>query len=285
MARFPKAIWRGPLPTTNYAPGPSPKVCVVVHDVEGSESSAVNEFHVVGMQLSAHFVVAGPGDQDPDGTIIQILDTDDNCYAQGDGNYPPIAGIAIETSGHTSTPLSPPQVESVAQIVAWAYEVHGIPLTGPVAHGQHGVTGHCNPDGSPDPAWGNHPCPGPLRLAQIPAVVARARALAIPVPPPAPDPGAPSMFTTDPASGVAIGTDVDGNFIGGAPGLTIVTLGMHPEWKAGAAHSAGQNPCVGIAMEKDAAGTWGYTYFTKPANGKGSWGPYNRYHINRNGTF
>jgi hypothetical protein len=149
----------------------------------GSEQSAENEFHGPGAQLSAHFVVAGPGDADPDGTVVQLLDTDDDCYAQGNGNYPPTAYIAVETSGQPTTPLSPAQCESLAQLDAWASETHNFPLTGPVPHGAPGVTGHCNPDGSPDPAWGNHSCPGSIRLAQIPGIVLRARALAIPVPP------------------------------------------------------------------------------------------------------
>ena len=287
MARYPKAVWRGPLPSSNYAPGPSPKIAVVIHDIEGGESSADYEFHTPGMQLSAHFVVAGPGDPVPDGQVFQDLDTDDNCYAQANGNYPPIAGIAVETSGTTATPLSPAQCESIAHLVVWAAETHGFPISGPVEHGQAGVTTHCHPDGSPDPAWGNHPCPGLIRLGQVAGIVARARALAIPVPPPpAEPPGAPRMFATDPITGIAVATDADGNFYGnGIPGLGVVTLSQHPTWGAGGTESAGTNPCVGIAWEKDTDGTWGYTYFTKPTSGKGSWGPYNRYHIRRSGAF
>ena len=96
---------------------------------------------------------------------------------------------------------------------------------------------------------------------------------------------------TDPASGHLIGTDANGDFLGAtaaykiSPPIAQVGLNQHPEWKAGEAESAGQNPCIGIVPEKDAAGTWGYTYITKPASGVGGWGPYNRYHINRDGTF
>lgn len=94
----------------------------------------------------------------------------------------------------------------------------------------------------------------------------------------------PTLFTTDPTSGKIIATDASGNLYvdeGGIPGLSVVTLGQHPQWGAGNELA----PCVGIAMEKDPDGTWGYTFFTAPLNGKGSYGPYNRYHANRNGTF
>jgi hypothetical protein len=261
-------------------------MCVVLHEVEGSGDSAVNEFITPGMQLSAHFVVHGPGESMPDGRITQVLDTACTAYAQAAGNWPPTAGIAIETAGHATTAMTAAQCESVSRIIAWASVTHAIPIRGPVAHGTSGVTQHCNPDGTPDPAWGNHSCPGRIRLSQMPAVIARAAQISNPTPQPPPrPPEEPTMFTTDPTSGHAIGTDIDGNFYGGAPGLAIVTLPQHPEWKAGAAASGGTNPCVGIAMEKDTSGSWGYTYFTKPANGVGSWGPYNRYHINRNGSF
>ena len=183
MARFPKAIWRGPIPATNYSPGPTAKIGVCHHVIVGGSESAINEFHASGAQLSAHFVVAGIADRDPDGTIIQLLDTDAISYAQMQGNT---AYISVETSGQPSTPMTAAQCEALAQIDAWASITHNFPLNGPVAHGTPGITAHCNPDGTADPTWGNHSCPGPLRLAQIPGVVARARALAIPVPPPPP---------------------------------------------------------------------------------------------------
>ena len=94
------------------------------------------------------------------------------------------------------------------------------------------------------------------------------------------------MFDRDPVTGIVVGTDADGNFYGsGIPGLGVVTLGQHPNWGAGQSESGGQNPCVGFMFERDADGTWGYTYFTKPASGQGSWGPYDKYHVKRNGTF
>ena len=185
----PFAIQRGPIPSTNYSASGGPKIGVAVHVIEGSADSAMAEFHNVGAQLSAHFVVAGPGDPYPDGMIFQLLDTDLCAYAQAAGNYPPTAYIAVEFSGTVATAMSPDQILAAAKIVSWASVEHGFPIVGEVPHGTPGVTTHCNPDGSPDPNWGDHPCPGPLRLAQIPTIVTIAKG------PPASPPPAPSVDT------------------------------------------------------------------------------------------
>jgi len=182
----PFAIQRGPLPASNYAEGGMPKIGVVIHVIEGSAESAIGEFRTPGIELSAHFVVSGPGDPYADGTIFQVLDTDLCAYAQAAGNYPPTAYIAVEFSGTVATPMSTAQVAAAARIIAWASEAHGFPIVGEVPHGTPGVTTHCNPDGSADPNWGDHPCPGPLRLAQVPGIVTIANALASPHPAPPP---------------------------------------------------------------------------------------------------
>jgi hypothetical protein len=190
MALMPGAIQRGEIPTTNYSTGGLPKIGGVVHVIVGNATSAIDEFQTPGEELSAHFVVAGPLDEPAiaDGTIFQLLDTDDCCYAQEAGNFPPTAYIAVEGSGTTTTAMSAAQCESYAQIFAWASKVHGFPLTGIVAHGKPGITTHCNPNGTPDPNWGNHPCPGPIRLAQVPGIIARAIAINTPTPVPPPPP-------------------------------------------------------------------------------------------------
>jgi hypothetical protein len=181
MGVFPGATWVGGVPQSNYSPAPGPKIGQVVHVIVGLADSAISEFQNPNSQLSAHFVVAGPGDPYPDGTIFQLLDTDACCYAQGAGNYPPTAYIAVENSGFPTTPMSVAQCESNARILAWASKLHQFPITGPVSHGTPGLTPHCNPDGTPDPSWGNHTCPGTDRLAQIAPIVALARTYASPV--------------------------------------------------------------------------------------------------------
>jgi hypothetical protein len=177
---MPGVTFVGPIPTSNYASSGGGKIGACVHVIVGSASSALGEFRGQGAQLSSHFIVAGPSDGWPDGTILQVLDTDLNCYAQGDGNYPPIAYIAIEVAGTPDIPMTEAQVASVAAICAWSAKAHGFPIVGPVEHGTPGITTHSHPNGDADPSWGDHPCPGPIRLAQIPQMIAMAVALVNP---------------------------------------------------------------------------------------------------------
>lgn len=173
--KAPFATWVGGVPATNFSTQAGPKIGQVCHVIVGTAASAVAEFQTPGKQLSAHFVVCGPGDVWPDGTILQLLDTDDCCYAQGAGNYPPTAYIGVENAGVPTTAMSAAQIAANARILSWAAGVHGFPVRGPVEHGTPGLTPHCHPNGTPDPAWGNHTCPGPLRLAQMSEIVAQAQ--------------------------------------------------------------------------------------------------------------
>ena len=198
MALMPGAEFIGPIPSTNYSPNGTPKIGTVTHVIVGSAGSAISEFKSTGAQLSAHFVICGPGDQWPDGHIFQLLDTDLAAYAQAAGNYPPTSYIAMEFSGQPTTPMSAAQIASGAAIDAWASTAHGFPLVGPVAHGTPGCTTHSNPDGTADPNWGDHACPGTIRLAQVPQMIAMAIALVHPTPSPAPPtPGETEMAQTE----------------------------------------------------------------------------------------
>jgi len=190
MALMPAAEWLGPVPASNYDAQPSAKIGTVVHVVVGSAASAISEFLAPGSQLSAHFVIYGPGEAKPDGHIVQLVDTSQGCYAQGAGNYPPTAYIGMEFAGDPSFPMSAAQMAAGASIDKWAASVHNFPLIGVVGHGKPGCTTHCNPDGSPDPAWGGHPCPGPIRLAQVPLMIAAAG-------PPPPLPSGDMAITND----------------------------------------------------------------------------------------
>jgi hypothetical protein len=261
----------GGVPASNFAPGGLPKIGVVVHVIVGSGVSAISEFQTDGAQLSAHFVVCGPGEPYPDGKGFQMLDTDLVAYAQMGGNWPPTAYIAIEFAGQPTNAMTDAQLHTGAQILAWASQTHGILLRGPVSHGTPGITTHCNPDGSPDPAWGNHPCPGPIRLAQVPQMIALA--IGGNATPPGDD---MAYQCTDPDSGGVWGTDASGALYAwyGAPYIQGANLNQHQDWHAGT--------CVGIAAHKGKGGAYGPVFFT---NVKGSDGaPYSRYAFNRDGS-
>jgi hypothetical protein len=139
---------------------------LVLHVQEGN-GSLFGWFSNPAAQVSAHFWCA------KDGTIEQYLDTDtETAWAQSAGNpdY-----LSVETEGFAGEALTPNQITKVAALLNWCGWFYGIPAVGPVAHGTRGFTQHCNPDGTPDPAWGNHSCPGTVRLDQMPTILAVAR--------------------------------------------------------------------------------------------------------------
>ena len=173
----------GTVPASNYSAGPVSKIGGVVHVIVGSAGSAVAEFQRPGSQLSATYVIAGPGDRWPDGTLVQMLDNADVCYAQAAGNWPPTSYNAWEVAGYPTDPMTPAQLATLGRAMAWDAADRGYSVTTVVEpHGVSGICTHCNPDGSPDPAWGDHTCPGTIRLQQVKEL------LAVPPPPVGPPP-------------------------------------------------------------------------------------------------
>jgi hypothetical protein len=138
---------------------------LVLHVQQGT-GSLYGYFNNPSSQVSAHFWCA------QDGTLEQYVDTNVVAWAEAAGNA---SYLSVETEGMDTTPLTPAQVATLGRLLAWCANGYGFPLTGPVPHGTPGFTPHCNPNGTPDPAWGNHPCPGSIRLGQMGAILAAAR--------------------------------------------------------------------------------------------------------------
>ena len=131
-----------------------------------------------------------------DGTVEQYVDTAYQAYADLQGND---ATISIETQGglHNtqSEKWTPAQVESLAQIYAWAVKTHGIPLkiakdsipTGTSSHGlswhRLGIDGNFpggilhgrKPGGMHYSRSRGKVCPGNAKIRQVPDVFARAQ--------------------------------------------------------------------------------------------------------------
>ena len=143
---------------------------LVIHVQEG-DGSLYGFFNNPASQVSAHFWCSKAGQ------LEQYLDTSVVAWAQAAGND---SYASCEFEGFATEAMTAPQIAMGGQLAAWLSSVEGWPVAGPVAHGALGVTPHCNLDGTPDPAWGNHPCPGSIRLAQIPALVAAAQPLPVP---------------------------------------------------------------------------------------------------------
>jgi hypothetical protein len=179
--KFAGAIWR-PI-STNYS-GPMGNIIGLCLHVQEGNGSLYGWFNNPAAQVSSH-LWAGK-----DGALEQYLDPpSQKAWAQAAGNpdY-----VSIETEGFVNEPLTDAQMLAVASVLSQAATAYSVPVTGPVAHGQPGFTQHCNPDGTPDPAWGNHSCPGPIRLAQMTSILALAHGSPVP-PTPTPAPPAPPV--------------------------------------------------------------------------------------------
>ena len=164
MPRFERAVWRGPVP--NMTPGGMRgHLGLVLHIQEGSEAGTDSWFHNPSSQVSAHF--GNP----KSGPLDQWVDTDDRAWAEVSGNS---YWISVENEGHSGDPLTPSQLENVAQLLAWLHTQYGIPLaiSDTPAAGTPGLTGH----GLGGDAWGGHyDCPGTPILDQRAAIIARAQ--------------------------------------------------------------------------------------------------------------
>lgn len=104
--------------------------------------------------MSCHFEVYKSG------AVEQYLDTDLTAWCQmaGNADY-----LSIETEGYDTEALTDAQVHTIASILHWANEVHGIALQLAEQPGQRGFGWH----GMGGAAWGGHPdCPGVLRRNQ-----------------------------------------------------------------------------------------------------------------------
>jgi hypothetical protein len=186
----------------NYGSGGNYPRLLIVHTIVGSLSSADNWFRNPKARVSAHFGVG------KDGRIVQWVNTSDRAWANVSANS---ISISIENEGQTNEPLTDAQVEANARIYAEAAKVHGISLTRAASATGSGIGYH-----SQFSSWsgGGTACPGPKRVAQIPAVLSRAKEIfngspvkppatggsgngsSTPKPTPKPTPATPSGITT-----------------------------------------------------------------------------------------
>lgn len=162
MARCPFATW---MPVPNHAGGRPGYYGFAVH-VQAGNGSCYPEFDNPASQVSSHFWISQGG------ALQQYVDTGLMAWAEeaGNGYY-----ISCEFEGEPSEAMTAQQMATGGRLLAWCSQSDGFPLVA-VDHGGHGVTTHCHyPSGEPDPAWGDHTCPGPgPRLAQIPALITAA---------------------------------------------------------------------------------------------------------------
>lgn len=272
MPVMPGVVWR---PVPSHSGLMQAHLGLVLH-VQVGDNSCYGEFDDPNNQASSTWWIA------KDGTIEQYVDSDDAAWTEAAGNS---TWDSVETEGVPEEALTDAQVQSLARIYVWGHNTYGWPLqlsedVNVRGLGWHGMGGQ---------AWGGHlGCPGDIRKAQRATAIYLAALVINPPAPPQPQ-EAPEMFFTHPVSGLLVATDQDGEIYARDGAMPhVVTLAQFPAMRAGSAESGGANPCVGIVAEKDSAakgGGWGYTFLTKPTSGPGSFGPYDTYHVNADGSF
>jgi hypothetical protein len=162
------------------------------------------------------FYETNPGQVTPtfqvykDGTAHQYLPLDWQPWCQVDGNY---NYGAIETAGLPSEPLTDAQCATIGRILAFYHSQLGMQLTVADTPGQAGLGWH----GMGGAAWGGHTgCPGELRKAQRPHLLALAIG-GTPAPPkptpPAPAPKGPidMLLVQDATTGAIYQQFADGH--------------------------------------------------------------------------
>ncbi len=166
----PAAItYNDPFPTQNGSWGSGPMMGVVEHTMAGDLPGTVAWFNNPQAQASAHFGI------DQQGNIHQFGPIGKGwiSWAQAAGN---LAWYSIEHAddGNPANPLTPEQVTASAQLLEVLSRFAGFPLQisdSPAAkgYGWHGMGGT---------AWGGHlSCPGDVRKAQRPQIIAMAMAI------------------------------------------------------------------------------------------------------------
>lgn len=155
-------------PVANHSGTLSSHLGLVVH-VQVGDGSCYGEFNNPASEASSTWQCM------KDGTLLQFVDADLVAWTEMAGN---LYYDSVETEGTPDEPFTDAQCATLARLIAWGHHTFGWPLQ-LVDHGQPGVTTHAHyPSGQPDPAWGDHPCPGSLRSGQLPAVLEQAMGIA-----------------------------------------------------------------------------------------------------------
>lgn len=212
----------------------------VVEHVTAGEGDPFWEFANPANQLSSHFGIGNGQGGMLDGAIEEYVDCDLMSWAQVDGN----AGyLSVETEGEPTEALTPAQIHSFAQVVAWAHTTYEIPLVITDTPGQPGFITH----GDGGVAWGGHfDCPGSVRAGQRQAVLLEAAAILNPAPAP--------IHLAKPAVGMACTTTGKGYWIAcGDGGVFAYGDAAFDGSMGGKSLTA---PVVGIAAMPDGSGYW-----------------------------
>lgn len=162
MARYPGAVWK-PLPR-NFNPGARTAQLGLILHVQAGNGELSGWFSNPSAQASSTFWVG------KDGTVVQYMEAGtDKSWAQAGGNA---LYDSVETEGQPTEKLTDAQVAALANLVRWEHDTYGMPYTVISTPGARGFGWH----GMGGAAWGGHTgCPGDLRRAQMPQILALAQ--------------------------------------------------------------------------------------------------------------
>lgn len=220
MSRCPFATWR---PSPNHGGLLVEALGAIEHVEEGTEVGTEATFANPANQVSSHFAIAKTG------ALDQFVDTDLDAWAQAAGNA---SYFSVETEGVAGEALTAAQVETFGRLYGWLLTVPNARFGLTVADtvGARGLGWH----GMGGAAWGGHlGCPGELRKAQRPDILAAAGA-AGPFTLTPPEEAPMDVVLTDPATGGSWCFTTDGEALYTAAGAPYVGApNGHPEWHAG----------------------------------------------------
>jgi hypothetical protein len=155
--------------TPNHGTGFGTGRGVVLHTEDGFEAGTVATFMNKANQVSAFFSIAA------DGSCHQYVPVGKGltAWSQAGGNEA-WRGIEDEDGTHPSVPLTPAQITTFAQIFEACSAFDGFPLK--ITDDVNGQGLILHSDGGQ--AWGGHlQCPGPVRAAQRPQIIALAMSI------------------------------------------------------------------------------------------------------------
>lgn len=168
------------LMTPNHGMGFGTGRGVVMHTEDGFEAGTVATFMNAANQVSAFFSVG------VDGAVHQYVPVGKGlaAWSQMAGNES-FRGVETEDKTNPSTPLTSAQLTAFAQILEACSAFDGFPLQ--ITDNVNGQGLILHSDGGAD--WGGHfSCPGNVRAAQRPQIIALAMSIRSGVTPPAPVP-------------------------------------------------------------------------------------------------
>lgn len=175
MARMPGTIW-DPIPENYSQPPLVNPTQLIVHSAVG-RGDLHDYFEQEKIVVESHFWVS------LDGEIRQYIDTRVRADANFKANPRAISVETADNKDPDNFPWTSAQLDSMTRIIVWAHDVHGIPARRCRSWDDPGVGYHSQFPG----VWSNvsgKTCPGRVRIAQFPGLLARVEAALAPPPPP-----------------------------------------------------------------------------------------------------